>query len=423
VQFVPTLHKLSNGIPVIIDPMDIATACMSVSFGTGSRDEALHEFGIAHFLEHILNNGTARLPSARAIADYLENLGGTRNASTTSRGVRVYGRILSENIGELASVFADMIGHSLFDEKKIETEKKIITDELNRRLDDPDTQMYDFAVERLFAGSGMAHEIVGTVQNINSFSRDQLIAYAKSHLSAANCIIGISGKMEDCDKLLADLERLYGWAPRTPFAPNDALPITHGAWHNRKPGQKNVKLSIAFTDKTPRDLSGQYQNMCVGKYDMMLRRNLNETVRQKHGLVYSIGLDTLGNENAGVSIIDTETAPENLEKCVAQIARVCRDSLTNGITESELQRYKNYGKLGDANFLENAASRRDRLIGFYRKHGVLYDFDAAVKMADSVAAGDIKKFSMNYFDGDFSIITQGPEFDADLRKAWIDNFQ
>ena len=43
-NFEPTMHKLSNGITVILDPMDVATAELSVCFRTGGMDETPQEY-------------------------------------------------------------------------------------------------------------------------------------------------------------------------------------------------------------------------------------------------------------------------------------------------------------------------------------------------------------------------------------------
>ena len=71
-KYNPTLHKLSNGVTVILDPMDIETVAAKVYFTTGSRDELPNEYGITHFCEHMLCKGTKKLPNKMAIDDYMD---------------------------------------------------------------------------------------------------------------------------------------------------------------------------------------------------------------------------------------------------------------------------------------------------------------------------------------------------------------
>ena len=68
----PSIHKLSNGVTVILDPMELETTYVKVHFSTGSRDEAPNEYGLTHFCEHMLCKGTPRFPSKKSIDDYLD---------------------------------------------------------------------------------------------------------------------------------------------------------------------------------------------------------------------------------------------------------------------------------------------------------------------------------------------------------------
>ena len=118
-QFNPTLHKLSNGVTVILDPMDLETVSVKIRFATGSRDETPDVYGITHFCEHMLMKGTKNFPTRKELKDYVENMGGTFNASTSNMSLQIYGRIIAENMDKLLAVFADVLENSLFDQDKI----------------------------------------------------------------------------------------------------------------------------------------------------------------------------------------------------------------------------------------------------------------------------------------------------------------
>ncbi|MDR1360785.1 MAG: insulinase family protein, partial [Rickettsiales bacterium] len=244
--FNPTLHTLSNGIVVILDPMDIATTSVDVSFGVGARDENPDQYGITHFIEHILMKGTARFPSSLAIDEHLEDFGGTYNASTGNNNMRAYGRILSENINVLIDLLGDLVQNSLFDEKVLDNERRVIADELRRSLDNPDRCMYYFSAENIFAGSGMAHNTLGTFDTIANMSRDEMIGFMKSHISSKNTIITVGGKIEDADKIIALLEKTFGWIPTFDVPVNDAATVFTTVAHNPKPEQNQVKLRLFF---------------------------------------------------------------------------------------------------------------------------------------------------------------------------------
>ena len=79
-------------------------------------------------------------------------------------------------------------------------------------------------------------------------------------------------------------------------------------------------------------------------------------------------------------------------------------------------------KFGDANWLESAERRRDKLIRFWRRYGLLYDFHADIEMRNKITVADVLENSRDIFTPPISIITQGPVFKADLKQIWYDNF-
>ena len=119
-KYNPTLHKLSNGVAVILDPMDVETASVAVSFKTGSWDEKPNEYGITHFCEHMLCKGTKRFPTVAAIKDYMEENAGVSNAFTSLTELRLHGRIIGENLDKLIDVLSDQLQNSLFPPECIE---------------------------------------------------------------------------------------------------------------------------------------------------------------------------------------------------------------------------------------------------------------------------------------------------------------
>ena len=73
--------------------------------------------------------------------------------------------------------------------------------------------------------------------------------------------------------------------------------------------------------------------------------------------------------------------------------------------------------------MEQSASRCDMLDIFYRAYEKIYDFYGLIEMTKSITPADVVKYTRGYFDGPISIVTQGADFDSDLKQIWIDNFR
>ena len=423
-KYEPTLHKLSNGVSVILDPMDIETTTVKVYFCTGTRDELPHEYGITHFCEHMLCKGTTRFPDKRTIDDHFEYYGGTRNAGTSTAFLIFHGRILAQNVNVLIDYIGDQIQNSLFNSDKIEIERRVICDELRRALDDPERQFYDFTSNTLFGGATFSTRNLGTVENIMSFSRDQMLEFLSRRLSATNCIIGVSGRIIDSASVLQCLEDSFGFLPTHKVSENTMINYTPAIAHNSKSDKQNVKLRILFPDICDSAYEKRFDNMCVRRFERYMNKEISNVLRQDNGLVYGFSGYSAGNFEHSWVGFSTQSSAENIAKVVQLIAKTASEIYNDlPITADDLDRYNRKDRLGDADWLESATSRCDKLINFYRERGRIFDFEETVKMYESITVDDVVQKSRGYFDGAMSIVTQGADFDADLQQIWKFNFK
>lgn len=422
-KYNPILHKLSNGVSVILDPMDIETTNVAVSFKTGSLDEGPDQYGITHFCEHMLCKGTSRFPSRKSIDDYMDENSGTVNAYTSLTELRLYGRILGDNLDKLIDVLSDQLRNSLFDASKIELERIVIQDELRRAKDDFGRQKTDFVSRTLFGGIPLySFKTLGTIENIKSFSRDQMLNWLSNRLSAENCTIAISGKISSPDATLRLLESCFSFLPTHAVANQPEPAYTPTVAHNSYKKTNNVNIFIALPKRFRADDSERFETMCERRFKTYLRDELYEEIRQKHGLVYGISVRSLGQDN-GLHFIETECAPEKVAQVVTLIARTCKRVYEAGGPSDEwLRRFESSAKLGDADWLDSAKKRQDTLVSHYHRNGKLYNFFDVVNMSASITAADVQKYSRGFFDVPISIVTDGPDFGVGLGAVWKQNF-
>ncbi len=422
-KFEPKLYHLSNGVSVILDPMDLETVAVKIAFDTGSRDEKPSEYGITHFCEHMLCKGIPDLPNNKAMKNFIEDKGGVYNASTSNIRLSLYGRIISENTNDLLWLFSEMLKNSLFDEQKIEIERNVIMDELRRAQGNNTRKFSDMVNTNLFGFSSF--RTLGTQENIMSFSRDDLLDWVHKRLSAQNCVIVISGKIKDADSLLSEIEKLFSFLPSNKVSKNKDLIYTPCDKFVPESSLKNVWLNILFPYIRPDSYENMRENIAESKFHKYLVQELNEAVRQQNGLVYGLGMNGFGNEYDGVHGINTETSPENLERAVALIAQTAyRVYNKDKITAKILERFLNRHKLSDADFLESATQRCDILTTNLLDFGKVYDFYKMQEYDKSITVDDVVAASKGFFDGSMSVMTFGAQYgDIDLHKTWIDNFK
>ncbi len=425
-QFNATMHKLSNGVTVILDPMDVATDEVSISFRTGSYDENPDDYGLTHFCEHMFCKGTPRFPTSRIAKDYIANHGGYINAMTSQKRLSFVGRIVAENLMVLMDFLADRIKNSLFDKDVLENERGPILDELRRSLSDNDIKQWIFT-NKTVLGFDVPNgkPTLGNPQNIKKFTREDMMDFISKRMSAKNCLICISGKIDDQNKLLQELEGMFNFLPAHAVENHYPLKYTPCVAHNYIPDTKNVGIEVLFPTLWPDTLDARYKDKCVLKFDMYLRERLFDILRSDNGLTYGVQVGVAyGDSKTDLTRIYTETSPDNVARVMALIAQTCHKVYTDDLpTEEKLAQYRNQNKLGRADFLERNTRRCDRLVSDWACYDILSDVYHQWELSDAVNVADVEKYTRGYFDKPMSIITHGPKFDADLEQIWKDNFK
>lgn len=424
-KFKPIMRKLSNGVTVILDPMEAATDAVRVCFQTGGQDEKPNEYGLTHFCEHMFCKGTKKFPTARDAKDFIANNGGITNASTSTTILSFDGRIVADKLSVFINFLADRIKNSVFDEKVLENERGPILDELRRGLSSIKRQQYNFKIAKLFnvfVPNGSI--ILGNSENIKSFTRKQMMDFISRRMAANNCLVCISGKIDDCEKTFKQIEKLFSFLPTRDIEPTPEWTYSPSVAHNYIESSKNVLVDIVFRDLYKPTSDNFYKNKCISAFEHFLQEKVYDVLRSENGLTYAVKTTYIGNRKIGVRGIHTETAPENIARAVALIAKIAYRVYTKDLpTVADLQKYKNARKLYRADFLEDNEDRCDTLIDWWHNYNALYDFNTMCKIQDKVTPADIKKYTRGYFDVDgMSIITQGANFDGNLKQIWLDNF-
>ena len=128
------LTRLANGVTVAIDAMPGAqSAAIGLYAGVGSRSEADGKGGLAHLVEQMVFKG-ARGRDARAIAEAIEDVGGSLNAWTARDQTVFHARTLAPDVGLALELIADLVRAPKLDAAELEREKLVILSELGECL-------------------------------------------------------------------------------------------------------------------------------------------------------------------------------------------------------------------------------------------------------------------------------------------------
>ncbi len=206
----PFLSRLDNGIRLIVVPIpSLESATVTVWVGTGSRYEESRVGGLSHFLEHMVFKGSKKRPSAKALSEAIDSIGGQFNASTSKEWTNFYIKAPARRMNIAFDVLSDMVINPLLREEDIQREKGVIIEEIGMYEDTPLYRISDVFERLIFTKSNLGRDILGTKETVSAIKKSDFEDYRAKFYYPRNILITVSGgvKMADIKKLT---EKYFG---------------------------------------------------------------------------------------------------------------------------------------------------------------------------------------------------------------------
>ncbi|MDD2564505.1 MAG: pitrilysin family protein, partial [Salinivirgaceae bacterium] len=162
-------HTFKNGLRLIHIQDQSLVAHFGVVFGTGSRDELIHEHGMAHFIEHMLFKGT-KTRKPYHILSRMEDVGGEIDAYTTKEFIVLNSSFPKQYFSRAVELIADLTFNSTFPEKELKNEKEVVAEEIKMYKDSPSELIFDLFDEYQYADHPMGRNILGSVKSLKKFT-------------------------------------------------------------------------------------------------------------------------------------------------------------------------------------------------------------------------------------------------------------
>ena len=350
--------KLENGLRVVTDVMaHVETVTIGVWTDVGSRHEQPEQNGLSHMLEHMAFKGTAER-SARDIAEVVENVGGYLNAYTSREHTTYYARILKDDIDLGLSVLADILQHSVFDPQELERERGVVIQEIGQANDTPDDIVFDYFQEAAFPDQAVGRPILGTVDLVQGFARDDLAEYMSDHYKAEQMVVVASGNF-DPDRFIARVEQEFSDLKHARQVTRDSAHY-HGGLQSRHRDLEQVNLLIGFEGiafEDPDFYAAQIMSMILGGG---MSSRLFQEIREKRGLVYSIYSFMQSYIDGGSFAIHAGTGAEQIAELIPVVASEMH-KLSAAVSGREVMRACAQMKAGLLMSLESTTSRMEQL--------------------------------------------------------------
>ncbi|MDX1950773.1 MAG: pitrilysin family protein [Verrucomicrobiota bacterium] len=394
-----TRHK--NGVTIATAEMPhMSSVSIGIWVAVGGRYEPAQFSGVSHFIEHMLFKGTRRRNS-KEISQSVEGIGGYLNAFTTEETTCFYSKACHDKIDDLWDVLADMFLNSTFDEGELNKERNVIKEELAMYLDQPHHHVQELLNETLWPDQPLGRSLTGTEATLDVLRRKELIQYRDENYVTQGTLVVAAGRLKH-DEIVKAVSPLVGRFPKgrrpqfQPAAVEQQKPRVRLFTKNVE--QTQVALGIrACSRHDERRFALRLLNTVLGEN---MSSRLFQTIREEHGLAYSICSNIAFYDDVGVLNISAGLETEQLEKALRLIVKELRGCARLSPTAGELKRARDY-VLGQIDLsLENTENQMmwlgEQLIGY----GKIFTPEQVKQRLRDVTASEVKRAARDFFQPD-----------------------
>jgi predicted Zn-dependent peptidase len=313
---------------------------------------------------------------------------------------------LDQHFPVALEILEDMFFESNFAEEEIEKEKKVVIEEIRMVEDTPDDLVHDLLSEVSLRNHPLSYPVIGTVENVQSFTRTDLIRYKEDFYRPQNVVISIAGNLPS--DFLEQIKAVFS---------------KHKGEDNSSKSKKPlftpyVKIKQKATEQT---------HMCIGLsglsvaderiYHLVLLNNvlggnmssrLFQEVREERGLAYSVYSYHSAHREAGLFAIYAGTKHGQEEEVCKLIREILYQVSENGILPSELAKAKEQLKASMMLGLESTNNRMSRLGRnelLLNKH---LSLDEVIQNVEKISLADVNQVAQEIFSSPMSLALISP---------------
>lgn len=406
--------SLPNGVRVVTEAMpEVRSAAIGFWIGTGTRDEPVQLAGASHFLEHLLFKGTPSR-SALDIAEAFDAIGGETNAFSTKEYTVVHGRVLAEDLKLCCDYLSDMVCNPLIHPEDVDSERRVVLEEIALRDDTPDDLVFDVFSEAVYGEHPLARAVLGTHESVGSLTPEAVRGFHSAGYHPANVVVAAAGRI-DHDQVAEWVAELF---------PTDGRPALH-----REPQAARLTRNLRVVPKDSEQVhlvlgglgySREHEDRFAWEVlDVLLGGGMSsrlfQEIREQRGLAYSVYSFRDLYQDTGMYGVYVGTMPENTAE-VLKISEGILDTLAEeGPTEAEVSRAKGHLRGSFALSLEDSANRMSRLGRSELMRGQILTVDELLARMDAVTPEDVSRVAADLLGAEARALTVvGPVHDDDL---------
>jgi predicted Zn-dependent peptidase len=330
---------LPNGLRVVLLPLPkLHSTSLMYAVRCGSRHEAPNQWGLSHFLEHMMFRGSRRHPSIGALMRVFEGAGGSLDAGTwrdhTHYSISVHPTALQQTIQTLG----DMFTAPRFAELPIE--RAIVIEEIQGDLDElgKDSDLTNLSRACLWGSQALGRRVTGSIDQVRQFKRADLQSHHRRFYGGRNSVLCIAGSFDPA-QAAAWAQKSFAELPAGEPAQDGPRPCLQSDCRFCRQDYDASQLALQLSYPALPDTHPDFwaQRLLSNVLDDGMASRLPHVLSDRLGLVYDLssGLDCYAD--VGAYDIEMQLAPEQAQAALQAVEHTLGELCRLGVGVEEFE--------------------------------------------------------------------------------------
>lgn len=313
-------------------------ACIQVWIKAGAAFEDESERGVAHFLEHLLFQSRLQRFGLRSLGDAVEGYGGAINAWTSQDFTVVHASCPVSVAKPILGLMLDYVLKPVFEPDAIETERRVILQEIAREEENPGLTCMRSLFEERYTGHPYGRRVLGTRESVSNLGPQDFARFHGRFYRPDNMVIAVVGRLR--------AEEVFEWSDEALSSfPTCSVPLVRPSIPMARPLKRRERIINRPTSEAYFCLGFPIPSLyhphvpaidCFSALLGEIKGAVLEKWRQETGLVNDIASFSYTPLHGGTLLVHGSTSPAKLEPALEGLSEVLMDAAYSTPSEADI---------------------------------------------------------------------------------------
>lgn len=398
-------YQLPSGQKLYVKPIHTQPiVTIDTWLNVGSVDENAQNNGVSHFLEHLIFKGTKDYANG-ALDELLTEKGASFNAATSKDYTHFHITVATRYFQDILPAHADMLINADVPAEQLEPERKVVQEEINRALDDPNRKALNKVFETLFGSHPYSMETLGPKSNIATIKREAILDYFHKWYQPKNMVTVVVGDVDPeqiKNQVQKAFETAYNKMPNHPEAGKPVvanIPVLKNGpnvFHFSDPNISQPSLMLVFPGpKTELKDDAVALDLATLILGQGASSRMNQEMRNNKGLARDVGAGNYTMQQAGMVYYQADTTEKDIIPAEKELLSEITEFYKNGPTQVEVDKAKKQ-MIKSFAFLSESTEGYAETLGSNAALGKLSDFTEYLDRVNQLTPLQIKTVFQKY---------------------------